>query len=231
MIISKAALQLVELTSPDKDIPVLDCVCIEPNGIVVAMNKFVVGAVLPLDADVLANIPLDAGKPILKQTLFSASTIRGVLKTMPKDRTFKGMLEYCDISPTQGEDSTAHIVTVHDGRVANTSTIQAIRVKYTDYREEFRNALALQSFNPRFIVNRKRFKVFVDVLEKICPYSGDFSPVYLEQNNDEYIVARSSNEINKQVVVVVLRKTPGVVPGIHIKERLLYVKPATRINT
>jgi hypothetical protein len=228
MIISKAALQLVELTTPDKDIPVLDCVCIEPTGIIVAMNKFVIGAVIPLDEDVVKNIPLQEGKPILRQVLFSSATIRGILKTIPKDRMFKGLLEYCDISPN-GDNGGEYIVTVHDGRVASTSIIQAIRVKYPDYRVEFRNAATLQSLQRDFTVNRKRFKAFVDVLEKICPYSGDFSPVYLTQNNNGYIIARCTNEMNKQEVVVVLRKSTEKVPNFNCKERYLFTRPAQKI--
>ncbi len=224
MIFSKAALSLVELCSPDKDIPVLSCLCVEPTGVVVAMNRLIIAAVLPMPISKQAELPIKSSGRILRTTLFAADAIRGVIKAIPRDRKFAGMLEYCDIS---GEG----FVKVYDGKITSSLEIHPIKLTYIDYRTEFREAM-LHAGNPPpqcVTFNRKRFKVFVDVMEKVCSYDGDFSPMYLDYSSSDYVVARVYNERTEQWVVALLRREESSPKEFSQKESYLYNKAPQRM--
>lgn len=221
MIISKAALQLVELCTPDKDIPVLSCICVEPTGVVVAMNRLVIAAMLPLEPKKILELPIKSSGHILHQTLFATEAIRGLLRSIPRDRKFAGMLEYCDM------DDSGH-VKVYDGKITSSLEIHPIKLKYIEYREEFRRAVSPSPASGTSMFNRKRFKVFVDVMEKVCAYDGDFSSMYMSDSNGEYITVRVYNERTEQWLIGLLRKEESNHTEFSQKESLLFNKPPQR---
>ena len=247
MILSKAALQLVTLTTPDKDVPILDCVCIEPSGIVVACNRNVTAAVLPLTDSTLKSIPLtDSGK-LYSPVVLTADTVGKILRMMPKDNLFKGLLEYCDLQKKldkdrngflTGADSNSYTVTTTDGRQTHSMQVQSVRLRFLDYRAEFRKALHLHSAGPvsmqfagKVIANRKRFKAFVECFEKVCAYDGNFSPVWMDfSSSSAYVVARSVNELTGQQLTAIMSRGEGEWLNVDVKERLLYLTGAKKLQ-
>jgi hypothetical protein len=228
MILSKAALQLVELTTPDKDVPVLDCVCIEPSGIVVACNRMMTAAVLPIGVEVQKNVPLEDSGRLHTQMVLTSASVRSILKIIPKDRLFHGMLEFCDIDENGN-------VTVTDGRQKHLIKVSPVKVKFIQYRDEFRAALCAYDNwintgvehpvgGTKAIINRKRFKAFVDTLEKVCPYDGNFSPIWIDFSSSDYVVARAKNEITGQQVTAIIPRSAGEWIMIDKSERLLFAQ-------
>lgn len=253
MILSKAALQLVTLTTPDKDVPILDCVCIEPNGIVVACNRNVSAAVLPLGEQALAAIPLESSGRLDAPVVLTSDTVSKILKMMPKDNLFKGLLEYCDIKKKKdanergfvtGADTNSYMVTTTDGKQTHSMQVQSVRLRFLDYKEEFRKALQPKSVvddtavytagNPffgRVITNRKRFKAFVECLEKVCSYDGNFSPVYMDfLSSSDYVVARSANELTGQQLTAIMSKGQGEWIVVDPKEKMLFLTGAKKLQ-
>jgi len=146
-----------------------------------------------------------------------------VLRAIPKDRKFAGMLEYCDVDGSG-------MVRIYDGKITSSLEIHPIKLQYIDYREEFRNAICLRSAPPvSAVFNRKRFKVFVDVMEKVCSYDGDFSPVYFDYGNGDYVVARVYNERTEQWVITILRKEESKSVLFSTKESYLFNRAPQRL--
>ena len=216
MIISKASLSIVELTTPDKDVPVLDCICIEPTGVTVACNRNIMVAVLPLSIEMIKNVPLDDSGRLQTQMVLTSETTRAILKNIPKDRLFKGALEFCDIS-------NDGVVTTTDGRQRHTMQITPVKVRFPDYKTEFRNAICGTIMqNISVMTNRKRFRSFIECLEKVCPYDGDFSPMQFDFSSSDYVVARSRNELTNQNVVGIIARGKSDTMVIDKQEVLLY---------
>jgi hypothetical protein len=234
MILSKASLSIVELTTPDKDVPVLDCICIEPTGVTVACNRNIMVAVLPLTSETIKNVPLDDTGRLQAQMVLTSETTRAILKTIPKDRLFKGALEFCDID-------NKGMVTTTDGRQRHTMQIAPVRVRFPGYRTEFRTAICgqedwittkneKQMGGTKFITNRKRFRAFVETLEKVCPYDGDFSPMQFDFSSSDYVVARSRNELTNQAVIGIIARGKGNSIEIDKGESILYRMQAKKIT-
>ena len=226
MIISKASLSIVELTTPDKDVPVLDCICIEPTGVTVACNRNIMVAVLPLSIEMIKNVPLDDSGRLQTQMVLTSETTRAILKNIPKDRLFKGALEFCDIS-------NDGVVTTTDGRQRHTMQITPVKVRFPDYKTEFRYALFDKIINNSSLfiqTNRKRFRSFIECLEKVCPYDGDFSPMQFDFSSSDYVVARSRNELTNQAVVGIIARGKSDTMVIDKQEVLLYRMQAKKIT-
>jgi len=181
-------------------------------------------AVLPLEPGTVKNVPLEDSGRLQQQTVMTSETVRAILKTIPKDRLFKGALEFCDI------DNTG-VVTTTDGRQRHTMQVTPVKVRFPDYRTEFKTALCgsiVQSIS--VMTNRRRFRAFIETLEKVCPYDGDFSPMLFDFSSSEYVVARSRNELTNQGVVAIIARGQGEPMAIDKRESILYRMQAKKIT-
>jgi hypothetical protein len=210
MILSKAALQVVLLCSSDKHVPILNCICIEPDGSVVATNGKAVVAISPAEAKIIEAVPLP-GKSTAdcygQQIVLSADTVKEIIRAIPRDTQFKGLLEHCSVNLPDSSLPTVKVI-VTDGKRKSEITVRRMKEKFVDYRQVFKNAFAAAVLNTqeninRVIVNRKRWGLICDVIDKVCPYDGDFSPVYWEFAHDGNILVRAENELTKQRLVAV----------------------------
>ena len=205
MIISKASLGVVELCRADKAIPVLGMVCIEGDGSVVASNGKVVAWVSPVTQRIRDAVPLP-GKGLLKErVLLSAGTAQDLIKAMPRDTQFKGLLEHAAIEQL---DAARVNVTVTDGRQKRVITVRVAARDYLQYGKVFTEAWANRVEGPEagnVVMNRKRMQLAMQAIDKVCPYDGEFSPVYWTFTRQGNVIVRAENELTGQRLMAVFQ--------------------------
>jgi hypothetical protein len=210
MILSKNSLQVFNVCAPDKSNAALNCVCIEPNGAVVASNSKVWCWVSPLSAKRVDLVPLQSGE-VHERIIISAGSVEKILKAIPKDTQYKGLLEHCDITRVDG-GKPALIVTTTDGKQTHSINVNAMAVRYPEYRKLFADAWAsVQGVNVfvrethnrlpiQACLNRKRLSNVCAVVDKVCSYDGQFAPTWWFFAADGSVLMKSVNELTEQVI-------------------------------
>lgn len=192
LILSKSNLIIHELTAADKAIPVLNNVCIDKNGSTIAANGKVLIAVSPVPDNIKKNVPLQESKS--SESVVSSETIKEVLKQLPKDMNFGGLLEYCDF-----DNGT---FTSSDGRRKKKIEAKIYSRDYIPYNKIFRRASGKKSH--RIVLNRKRLASLLKTIDKICPDSSGESAVYIEFTNENDIILKSINHHNGQRCIALM---------------------------
>jgi hypothetical protein len=197
VIISKASLQLANLC--DKR---FSSICIEPDGSVVVFNGTIIAVCSPVRLEIKKNVPIEEQESENKQIILNSETVFSIIKSMPRDTLFKGLLEHCDMSLPDDGSPIVKVITT-DGKQKAEIIVRRIQKHYFDYKKILRDAFIKTSSNilsNKKILNRKRWKDIVEVIDKVCPYAGDFSPVFWEFNKND-IVVRSINELTGQRMI------------------------------
>lgn len=217
MIISKAALMAVRLSVVDKDIPLLRTMCIEADGTVVVSNGRVVLCVSPVPQAVRKNVPLGklTGSSLgcVGSVLLSVETVEQIIKAIPRDTMFKGLLEHCDITAGTGNEMK---VTTTDGKRSNAMSVKRVLGKWVNFKAVLRHALSdVRKYSDpveplRVILNRKRLSNLTDVVDKVLPYDGDFAPVFMEFTAHGDVVFRGENELTGQKLIAVFKGVENV---------------------
>jgi hypothetical protein len=203
MIINKGNLRIASLTTADKQIPVLDNVFISKLGTTVAANGRCVIAVSPPPKEIKKTVPFDES---LNETGFTVSreSIQQVLKAMPKDTIFKGLLEHCDVKDT-GESA---VFTFSDGKRLYKIEGRKYGRDYIDYRSLFQDALSKEVVK-LFVVNQKRLLLLLKTISEITEDASGESPVCISINVDDDIVIRAINRKTNQRVLALMTAYKG----------------------
>jgi hypothetical protein len=222
MIITKSALQIVNLCAPDKEVPALNCVCVEADGSVVASNSKVWAWVSPLPLDKRKLVPLP-GYALGEQVVLTADTVKTILKALPKDTQFKGLLEHVDLEiPEKGKPN----IVVHFKDQERMSEVKARRstLVFPDYKPLFRSAQG-GGFNNQarewICLNRKRLGNICMVMDKVCNYDGSFAPTWWQFTQDGRVVMRAINELNGQRLIAIMSQDENDDLPMTIAESLL----------
>ena len=204
MILSKAALQAVELSRADKKIPLVDMVCITKDGDVVATNGSCMVAVERLPGEVMKALPLTKvgkdGGALEGDCIYRSDAIREVIKNITVDKTFNGMMEFAAFTE-DGSD-----VVVLDGKREKKIGIK----KFTDwipFRKLMRDFLWRES-EKRIIFDLRRLSVLVQTINKICPDKDGVMPVYVEFAKGVMIL-RTKNYMTGQNVLAIMNDNKG----------------------
>lgn len=209
MIVSKAALQAAGLCVADKDVPALAVVQIEPDGTVLAANGKAIIAVSPVSSAVRETVPLPDKEALGEVVALSAETARELVRSIGRDSQFKGLLEHVALRIVE-PGKPGVMATITDGKRKTETVVRRIRSEgLPGWRDQFREAFAVVGGDGRWIVNRLRLRAVVETIEKVCPYSGDFSPVFWEMHADGTVLVRVENELTGQRAVVVLSGIAG----------------------
>ncbi len=184
MIISRSSLQAVLCTN--KTPPILDNVHFQTDGTAVAFDGKMLGVVSPVRTEIKEQIPI-VETPGVAATM-SSETIREVLKNMPVDKKFHGLLEHTDLTP----EGTFKLT---DGKRQRSLAGKPYSREYIDYR-----AVIRQIGKPvvRVVLNRHRLKAMLDFLDKACPDGANESPAYLEFSESNDVTIRTVNPMNGQ---------------------------------
>lgn len=218
MIFTKAALQLVGLTTIDKGIPLYNCLRLETDGSIAATNGKVWAWVSPLIQEKRKLVPLPQG--VLREPVTISNTnIMQIIKMIPKDTLYKGLLEHVDIAL---DSNKTVLVITNDGKQQYTTETRQIFVKYPDYRQIFQAVVkSLENTHPsRVCLNRKRLYNLTGVIEKICPYDGIFAPIWWFFAHDGSVLLRCVNELNGQSVLALLSAQEGGEDNLNNDEAL-----------
>jgi hypothetical protein len=199
MILSKNNLLIHELSAIDKAIPVLNNVHIAADGSTVAANGKCLIAVSPVDEKLKSSIPLQETKS--DAHTISNESIKEVLKNVPKDTMFGGLLEYCDT-----ENGT---FTSSDGKRKRKLETNVYQKKYIDYKKAFRR-IPWNNKKKRIALNRKRLIKLLQTIDKICPDSSGEGAVYIEFTEENNVVLRSINHINGQRTIALMTTYKGI---------------------
>jgi hypothetical protein len=186
LILSKSNLIIHEVTGIDKAIPVLNNVCIEEDGSTIAANGKVLIAVSPVNEKIKQNVPIEENKS--GKSVVSSETIKEVLKNIPRDILFKGLLEYCDYSKGTFTSS--------DGKRKKKIEAKLYSRNYITYEQMFKKTCNKKSH--KIVLNRKRLINLLQVIDKVCPDSTNESAVYIEFTDDNNIILKSVNHNNGQ---------------------------------
>lgn len=205
MILSKASLGIVELCKADKNIPVLNTVLIEPDGSVVASNGKILVCVSPVEKRICEAVPLQSKIGDVKsQIILSSDTVKEIIKSIPRDMQFKGILEHVAIK----EVSEGKIeLTITDGKQKKVLNVRTIAKSYLSYKKVFKDTFdnLQEESNGRVIMNRKRMNLAILALDKVCPYDGDFSPVFWQFTKNGDVLVKAINEITEQKFMAVFQ--------------------------
>jgi hypothetical protein len=228
MIFSKMALQVVQVTEVDKDLPVFNTVLLRRDGSVVAGNRKTWVWVSSLPADKRKVVPLSERFLIDEITVW-ADSISKLIRAIPRDTQFKGLLEHVEIHHEEDGSVKAEI---SDGTMNHAIDIRVSNLRMQGWQEVFRNAAAsmhnIESFlDPNeimeIVLNRKRLAQLLGVLEKVMAYDGSFSPAYWYFAQDGSVLMRCKNELNGQRMVGVIgAQECDEYPLNEEEEQLLY---------
>lgn len=211
MIVSKAALQAATLCAADKDVPALSMIQIEPDGTVVAANGKAIIAVSPIMAKIREAVPLPDKDRMDEGVVLGLDTVRDLVKQIGKDTQFKGLLDHVSLRLVE-PGKPGIVATTTDGKRRTETTIRRIRETGIDWlpklREAFGEPMALGG-GGKWVVNRLRLRSVVDTLDRVCPYSGDFSPVFWTFFQSGTAIVRTENELTGQRAVVILSGIAG----------------------
>lgn len=202
MIVSKNALQAVNVTTPDKQIPLLDTVHIREDGGVVAANRDSVVLVSPVSAETKGSFPIQSRES--EEVTISAESVRDMIRYIGPDKRFNGLLEHCDV--LRKDDKVE--VTCYDGK--RTKVLEGkCYPEYFNYRELLQR-VHTESINVKVTLNRKRLKSLIDTIDKICDDKGDFAPIFFEFTKNGDVLIRSIDAKNGTRILAVSRALPGV---------------------
>ncbi len=191
MILSKGNLQVVAVAQDDKAIAGLDNILIEKGGCTVAVNRNTIIIVGAVDENVRKAVPLDETKLDIGLVV-SGETIKEVIKNVPRDTMFKGLLEHCEVN----KDAD---FTITDGKRKKRIGGKKYAKKFIDYRKLIRHGNIVNSV----VVNYKRLHNILDVLGKSSPDVIGESVVFLEFTDDHKMILRTRNMKNNQEVFVI----------------------------
>ncbi len=185
MIYSRSNLAAALITA--KQPPILNNVHMA-EGTTVAFDGKLLVAVSPVNERVKKEVPLPESEA--GTLTVSAETIKEVLKNMPTDKRFHGLLEHCDVT-------SAGKFALTDGKRSRSITGKVFAKDFLDYKSVFQKAKS-SPVATRVVLNRHRLKQMLDFLDKACPDGSNEAPVYLEFSEDRDVIARAQNPINGQ---------------------------------
>ena len=201
MILSKANLSIASMTKADKNIPALDTLHIQEDGTTVAANGSALVAVSPVNADIKSKVPLDESDMIGSATVYS-DTVGEVLKNMPRDSMFGGVLEHCDFKNVGGE------FTLTDGKRTRKISGKIFPREYIDYKAIFER-IHSEGKTVRAAVNLKRLRAMLDAIDgAVCDTSTD-AAIFIEFTSENSILLRARNARTEQNILCVMSAYSG----------------------
>ena len=205
MIYSKANLLVVDMTKADKGIPALDNVHFCPDGTTVGANGSCVMAVSPVPTEIQEKVPLDkeeSGEVVdIGGDTISSETVREVLRGMPKDTMFGGLLEHCS------ESGGSFGLT--DGKRSRSISGKAWPREYVDYKGIFKRTLSGVG-EIRVVCNLRRLVDVLSVMDKMFPDSSKNLRVFMEFTSENDIVIRVEGVDKRQRGIAVLKSYSGL---------------------
>ena len=183
MILSKANLLIAGITEKSGDNR-LNTVHVAKDGTTVAANPRILIAVSPVKRKVKKNLTFlnDVGENI--SGTITAETAKSVLKYMPKDSLYKGLLEHCTFNDGKFE--------IHDGRRMQRVEGKLFEREYIDYKKAF-DLIGKEEVSNEITINLKTLLQTLQTLDKVSQNSTKDSPVYITITENGHLLMRTEN--------------------------------------
>jgi len=199
VILSKQNLQAAQIASIDKNIPLLGNVHVDKDGSSIASDRKTLLLVGPVEKEIKQRVVGALGPGGINfETTIPVETVKEVLKNLPKDNKFSGLLEHVKIE--QAVNQEIHF-TLTDGKRHQFIKGKAYPKGYTEYKKVVKQVLAGRDNSLRLAVNRKRFINLLTAIDKICSDATGEAPLFLEFNPSGEIVIRAYNPRTGQRVI------------------------------
>jgi len=184
----------------DEDDPMLKNILLEPDGTIIAMNRWALYAASPVNVNIIKALPL-TDTSLIAPAIVSTNQIENLVKTIPTDKSFKGMLEYTSIKNSEGNILECFI---HDGRGVRNITLRASQTNnlLLQWRDRFKNLSMKKSGLTNFVYNRARLRTVIKAVEMSCKYNGEFAFIDQKPFENGYIW-KTFNELTGQTVLIV----------------------------
>ena len=213
MIISKANLEAVHTTKVDKNIPAIDNVHVAEDGSTIGIGGKMMLAVSPVKKEVklkLNNVLQEKGKGGIS---IGSETVKAVIKSLPADRQFSGLLEHCNVERSKDDDTQVKI-TMTDGKRQKSIVGRLYTREFLPYKKLMRDAMTASSMGNegkslRLVLNLKRLLLLLQTIEKVAPDTSGDNPIWIEFTDKDYIVLRGLNMVTGQRVVGVMSPYEG----------------------
>ncbi len=201
MILNKSNL-LVSLLA-DKSIPILGNIKILSDGTTIASNGRAILFVEGVPDGTRKSLTLKESPG--KEVILPVEAVSEILKGLPKDNLFKGLLEHVDIAiSTDGE---VEVITT-DGKRNRILKFKMYLRKWVDYKEIlllYRKQKKVQTI----LLNRKRLLGLLETIDKICPDSSGEDVVAIEIGDKGVVTIRGENRRTGQSVFGIMTEYLG----------------------
>lgn len=200
MYVSKKNLSVVALTKQDKNIPQLNNVHLAGDGSTVGASGRSTMVVSPVQNEVRKRLEAVLEDSGMSEMTISAETINEVMRAIPADKTFKGMLEHCDVKKLSDREVKFTIYTQKRRKVIMG---QLFPRSYIHWEEVIKEACASKVVN-RVVLNVGRFITLLQVAEKIIGDSSGENAVFLEFTEDNDVIVRGRDATSGQRLIGVM---------------------------
>lgn len=189
MITSKNNLLIVNVTTVDKNIPVLDCVHIEQDGTTVAGNGKSFIAVSPVPESIRKKLKaIEYEDGAIESLNITSETAKKIVQKIPPDKKFNGLLEHTDIEVDDGKVK----FNFRDGARYDFTEGKINPMPYAQYKRLYQRALSSRR-DIQLVVNAKRLIPLLETLKKVSKDDSDFSPLFIEFTEEKDIIIRMEN--------------------------------------
>ncbi len=201
MIISKANLQAIAAVRTDKGAANLNVLYLEKDGSTYCVSQTALIAVSPVGEETRKKVSYLNETNLEDTVILNGETVNDILRNMPRDTLFQGLLEHCDV------DDNAK-VTLTDGK--QQKEIKGIKQKMIPmpYRNVLRKMLNNKQM-ARSVVNLVRLKVLLEAVEKACGDQSGELPIYIEFSQSNDIIIRVDHPRHPQRVVAIMTSYKG----------------------
>lgn len=230
MIFSKGTFYLEKIADDGADF-----VTVDKEGNSFAANDYCWAALSPVPESVQKKIPLEKQSFAVKGAGISHGTCKEMIRALPKDTTFGGLLENTAIEVT--EEGEIEFLT-NDGRRKRSIWAKAVakaKVPFT----WLKSALSArdQEDAVSIVLNRKRLMALLEIMDKTCPDPGKAAPLWLTLTKYGKLVLRGVNPKTDQRFLASMRAfedTEWILDSeweksiVNMKEPLPGSKPAKK---
>jgi hypothetical protein len=204
MIINKNGMMVIKNAGNDKKVPALSTLHITADGDSIACNGKSVFIVEGVSKDRASGIPFEGtGKPVKRDITLPIKEVEKVVRNIPIDKQFDGLLELCHLEEIPNSDSVR--IVFHDGKGEKIHNLPEYKNKYIDYSGILNRLYYDKKVNSKLILDRKRLIDSLQTMDKIC---GD-APAYIEVTSDNDLLVRSINHQTGQRVMVLIAGVVG----------------------
>jgi hypothetical protein len=157
------------------------------DGSALASNKKVVMVLAPVEDEIKERLTILKDDGESERISITPDTAKEILKNVPKDKKFNGLLEHVSI---RGNDSMSVNVEMTDGKRSRKMLFKR-RERETDEKSVLKHMYSMiDQSNINMCLNRKRLLLMLEAMDKVCEDVSGESPVWISVTEGGDITVR-----------------------------------------